>query len=142
MFAWVKARLWPALRAAGCNWSRDDGFLHSAALAYYASASLFPICLVLFAGLGYLSEISPEFQDQQGELLAMVERNASPWLADQLRQMLIGIKTHAGVEGPLGLMTLLVMPSADRNNIFLAFPVPLVMIKWWRGNVRASRECS
>jgi membrane protein len=108
MFAWVKARLWPALRAAVCNWSRDDGFLHSAALAYYASASLFPICLVLFAGLGYLSGISPQFQDQQGELLAMVERNASPWLADQLRQMLAGIKTHASVGGPLGLMTLLV----------------------------------
>ena len=52
MFAWVHARLWPALRAAVCNWIRDDGFLLSAALAYYASVSLFPICLVLFAGLG------------------------------------------------------------------------------------------
>jgi membrane protein len=38
----------------------------------------------------------------------MVERNASPWLADQLRQMLAGIQTHAGVGGPVGLLTLLV----------------------------------
>jgi uncharacterized BrkB/YihY/UPF0761 family membrane protein len=90
MFAWLKARLWPALRDAVCNWSRDDGFLLSAGLAYYASVSLFPICLVLFSGLGYLSQVSPEFQDQQGEILAMVERSASPWLAEQLRQMLAG----------------------------------------------------
>jgi membrane protein len=108
MFAWVKARLWPALRAAVCNWSRDDGFLLSAGLAYYASVALFPICLVLLAGLGYLSQVSPEFQDQQGEFLATVERSASPWLADQLRQMLAGIKTKAAVGGPLGLLTLLV----------------------------------
>lgn len=108
MFEWVNSRLWPALRAAASNWSRDDGFLLSAALAYYASVSMFPICLVLFAGLGYLSLVSLEFQDKQGELLAMVERSASPWLADQLRQMLAGIKTKAAVGGPLGLITLLV----------------------------------
>ncbi len=108
MLVWMKTRLWPALCAAVSNWSRDDGFLLSAALAYYASVSLFPICLVVFAGLGFLSQISPEFQDQQGDLLAMVERNASPWLADQLRQMLAGIKTQAAIGGPLGLLTLLV----------------------------------
>lgn len=108
MFAWVKTRVWPALRDAVCNWSRDDGFELSAALAYYACVSLFPICLLLMAGLGCLSHISPAFQDQQGELLEMVERNTSPWLANQLRQMLAGIRTHAAVGGPLGLITLLV----------------------------------
>ncbi|MFN0053300.1 MAG: YihY/virulence factor BrkB family protein [Planctomycetales bacterium] len=108
MFAWKNARLWPALRAAVRHWIRDDGFLLSAGLAYYASVSLFPICMVLFAGLGYLSQVSFALQDQQGELLAMVERNASPWLADQLRHMLAGIKTQAAVGGPLGLITLLV----------------------------------
>jgi len=104
----MKARLWLPLQAAAFNWIRDDGFLLSAALAYYASVSLFPICLVLFAALGFLSQISPEFQDQQGDLLAMVERNASPWIADQLRRMLAGIKMQATVGGPLGLFILLV----------------------------------
>jgi membrane protein len=108
MIAWVKARLWPVLRSAVCNWIHDDGFLLSAGLAYYGSVALFPICLVLLAGLGYLSQVSPEFQDQQGEFLATVERSASPWLADQLRQILAGIKTKAAVGGPLGLLTLLV----------------------------------
>lgn len=108
MFNWMTGRLWPALRSAFCNWNRDDGFLLTAALAYYATVSLFPICLVLFAALGYLSQVSPQFQDQQGELLAMVERTASPWLADQLREMLTGIKTHAAVGGPVGLLLLLV----------------------------------
>ena len=77
-------------------------------MSYYASFALFPICLVLLAGLGYLSQVSPEFQDQQGEFLATVERNTSPWLADQVGQMLAGIKTQAAVGGPLGLLTLLV----------------------------------
>ena len=108
MITWVRLRLWPALRLAVRNWNRNDGFAFSAALAFYASVSLFPICLVLLAGLGFLSKVSPEFQDQQGEFLAMVERNASPWLADQLGQMLAGIKTQAGVGGPLGLLALLV----------------------------------
>ena len=102
MFAWVTARLWPALRAAVSNWSRDDGFLLSAALAFYASVSLFPICLVLLAGLGCLSQFSPAFQDQQGELLAVVERSASPWLADHLRQLFAGITTQAAVGGAGG----------------------------------------
>lgn len=108
MFNWMTWRLWPALRSAVDNWNRDDGFLLTAALAYYATVALFPICLVLFAALGYLSQVSPQFQDQQGELLAMVQRSASPWLADQLREMLAGIKTHAGVGGPVGLVLLLI----------------------------------
>jgi membrane protein len=133
MVAWLTGRLWPALRTAVRNWSRDDGFLLSAALAYYASVSLFPICLVLFAGLGYLSQVSPEFQDQQGEVLAMVARNASPWLADQLRQMLAGIKTQAAVGGPAGLMILLVTAI----SVFVQLDASIARI--WGIPVNASR---
>lgn len=107
VFAWVKGRLWPALRVALGEWDRHDGYLLSAALAYYASLSLFPLCLVLIAGLGHLSQISPALENQQAQLLAAVERNASPWLAAQLQSMLAGIKTQAGVGGPLGLVSLL-----------------------------------
>ncbi|MFN0053198.1 MAG: hypothetical protein ACKV0T_13525 [Planctomycetales bacterium] len=51
-----------ALRIAVRGWFRHDGSVLSAALAYYASLSLFPILLVLIAGLGYLSRISPALQ--------------------------------------------------------------------------------
>ncbi len=102
------AEYWGALRSSAGHWQRDDGFLLSAGLGYYASVSLFPICLLLLAGLGRLSKVSPAFQDQQGELLAMVNSSGSPWLADQLRKLLTGIETQAAVGGPVGLVTLLV----------------------------------
>ncbi len=107
MSAWIRRRLWPALKKALREWDRHDGYLLSAALAYYASLSLFPLCLMLIAALGHLSQFSPVLENQQAQLLAVVERNASPWLAAQLESMLAGIKTQAGVGGPLGLISLL-----------------------------------
>ena len=78
----------------------------SAALAYYAAVSLFPLCLVLMAGIGWLSRISSQWQNQQQHLLLMVERNASPWVAEQLANLLKGIETNAAWGGPFGLATL------------------------------------
>ncbi|HLJ11342.1 MAG TPA: YihY/virulence factor BrkB family protein [Planctomycetaceae bacterium] len=101
-------RLWGGLKAAAWNWSKNDGAMMSAALAYYASLSLFPACLLLIAGLGWLSHASAEFQGQQQQLLDMVERNASPWLAVQLKAMMTGIKTQAIIAGPLATLSLIV----------------------------------
>lgn len=103
----LMGRLWISFRLAFDEWSRHDGYLLSAALAYYASLSLFPICLVLIAGLGQLSNFSVSLEDQQAQLLAAVERNSSPWLATQLQSLLSGIKANAGIGGPIGLISLL-----------------------------------
>lgn len=103
----MKERAWPVLKRTWQGWSRHDGFLLSAAMAYYAAFSLFPLCLVLIAGLGLASRLSIEVQNEQQKLLALIGQNVSPWLAEQLGHILVGVQVQAGVGGPLGLVALL-----------------------------------
>jgi membrane protein len=85
----------------------DDGLWLAAAMAYYAAFSFFPLLLVLIAGLGLLLRISPGAQDAQSTLLAIVARSASPAMANELNQVLAGVKAQAGINGPLGLLGML-----------------------------------
>jgi len=106
--AWLSVgKIWQTLRTTLNQWSEDDGSLMSAAMAYYAAFSLFPLCLVLIAGLGFVMRFLPQAKDAQQQLIDFAEQNASPWLAEQLSQLLSGIEAGAAVGGPLGLLTLL-----------------------------------
>jgi len=89
------------------GWQEDDGFLLSAAMAYYAAFSLFPLCLVLIAAVGFVLHFSQRADTAQGVLLNQVKQSVSPWLADQLQALLAGVKMNAGLGGPLGVVTLL-----------------------------------
>jgi membrane protein len=110
---WLKTRVWPVTLRTWQGWQEDDGFLLSAAMAYYAAFSLFPLLLVLIAGLGVVMRLSPQTaQDAQQTLLGLLGDNeglagaAGPWLADQLRALLTGVKTRAGLGGPIGAVAL------------------------------------
>ena len=48
--------IWSVVQKTWEGWQADDGFLLSAAMAYYAAFSLFPLCLVLIAILGFVLE--------------------------------------------------------------------------------------
>ncbi len=89
------------------GWQEDDGFLLSAAMAYYAAFSLFPLCLVLISILGFVLRLSQQADDAQAVLLEQVKQQVNPWLADQLQALLAGVKENAGLGGPLGAVTLL-----------------------------------
>ena len=89
------------------GWQKDDGFLLSAAMAYYAAFSLFPLCLVLISVLGFVLRLSQRADNAQGVLLNQVNQQMGPWLADQLQALLAGVKSSAGLGGPLGAVTLL-----------------------------------
>ena len=101
-------RLLSSLWAAVEGWSNDGCGVYSAALAYYAAFSLFPVILVLTSALGYVSRLSPGFQNLQQQLLETVSTNASPWLAMQIESLLSGIKDQANIGGPIGLITLMI----------------------------------
>jgi membrane protein len=98
---------WRVLRMTWEGWQKDDGFLLSAAMAYYAAFSLFPLCLVLIAVLGFVMRLSAQAQDARQQLFREVERHAGPWLAGQLEALLAGVSSHAGLGGPVGIVTLL-----------------------------------
>ena len=78
----------------------SDGFLLSAAMAYYAAFSLFPLCLVLIAILGFVMQFSSQAQDAQRQLLDLVSQNGGPWLAEQLQGLLAGVKALVAEAAP------------------------------------------
>lgn len=105
--SWFSRRVWSPLKATFENWNQHDGGLLSAAMAFYASFSLFPLLLVLIAGLGLAARFSAHGQNARQELLTVVDRNAGPWVAIQLKNILDGVEDKAGVGGPLGLAALI-----------------------------------
>ncbi len=119
-------RAWSILERTGRGWSDDDGLLLSAAMAYYAAFSLFPLCLVLIAILGFVTRFSARAQDAQQQLLDMVAQGAGPWLAGQLQQVLQGVETEAPLGGPLGLAIL----SFGAIGIFMQLEASFARI--WR----------
>jgi len=104
---WINRYGWPVLRSTWNGWRKHDGTLLSAATAYYAAFSLFPLCLVLIAGLGVVGRCSTFVQVEQRDLLDRVAKNVSPWLAGQLDDVLFAVQARAMLGGPLGLLALL-----------------------------------
>jgi membrane protein len=111
MLIWMKKHAWPVVERTWKGWQEVDGLLLSAAMAYYAAFSLFPLCLVLISILGFVIRFSSHAQDEQQQLLALVAENAGPagpWLAQQLGALLAGVQSQATLGGPIGVLTLLV----------------------------------
>lgn len=88
-------------------WQDDDGFLLSAAMAYYAAFSLFPLCLVLIAILGFVLRLSRLADNARTLLLKQVADHTTPWLRDQLGSLLDGVQSNAAFGGPFGAIALL-----------------------------------
>ena len=106
MFGRIWRRWWRLLVATWNGWRQNDGGMLSAAIAYYGAFSLFPLCLVLVAGLGFVGRYSTFVYTEQQALIAHVAKNISPWLADELRVLLSGIQTQASMGGVVGLAAL------------------------------------
>jgi membrane protein len=88
-------------------WQEDDGFLLSAAMAYYAAFSLFPLCLVLVAILGFVLRMSQQAADARKLLLEELAQHTTLWLSDKLGTLLEGVQSHAAFGGPFGAIALL-----------------------------------
>ena len=107
MLGWLTNRVLRVLQKTWEGWQSDDGFLMSAAMAYYAAFSLFPLCLVLISILGFVLRASRQAADAQGVLLEQVKQHTGPWLAEQLHVLLAGVQSNALLGGPLGIVALL-----------------------------------
>ena len=108
MLGRIFRRAWSVLRTTWSGWRKDDGSLLSAATAYYATFSFFALCLVVIAGLGFVGRYSTTLQAQQATFLERVGSNVSPWLADQLQNILAAVEARAVLGGPLGLVALMI----------------------------------
>lgn len=90
---------------AGKRWQEDDASAMAASVAYYLSLSLFPMLLLLTAGLGIVLKFTELGHDAELKLLEVVKEHCSPSLETQVRAVLSQLQTHSMVGGPFGLVT-------------------------------------
>lgn len=107
MLGSIVNRGWFVLKSTCNGWRNDGGALLSAAMAYYAAFSLFPLCLVLIAGLGFVGRYSDFAKVEQHNLIVRVAENVGPWVAEELDGILAGVEARAMLGGPLGLLILI-----------------------------------
>ena len=117
----LRRDLLPLLKETYSEFQADEASTLGAALAYYALFSLFPLLLLLIAGLGYVLQYWDQAINVQDEILAAVSRNFSPQLSDALNQILGGIKNNAGGATVIGLVTLLIGASSVFQQLDLSF---------------------
>jgi membrane protein len=114
-------RLLRRLLAAYHGFNAHDGSLMAAAMAYYLALSLFPLLLVLVAGLGVALESTAVGQDAQNRVLDAIEQQVSPELAEQIGRALKTVSTNASSSGPIGFAVLLVTAIAIFTQVDHAF---------------------
>ncbi|HEX9371346.1 MAG TPA: YihY/virulence factor BrkB family protein [Roseiflexaceae bacterium] len=113
--------LLPLLKETGSEFQKDEAGQLGAALSYYAMFSIFPLLLLLIAGLGYVLQYWDQAIDVQKEILDAVSRNFSPQVSGILEQILGGIKNRAGGATLIGLITLLIGASGVFQQLDQSF---------------------
>ena len=109
MLRWVmKLRPVRILQETLRQWFADDGSLLAAAVAYYGALSLFPLLLVLIAIIGFVLNLTRSGADARQQVLSAVGEQGSSRLQEQIGAMLDGVQQDAIVNGPLGILTLLI----------------------------------
>jgi len=117
----LRRDLLPLLKETYSEFQADEASTLGAALAYYALLSLFPLLLLLIAGLGYVLQYWDQAINVQDEILTAVSRNFSAQLSDALKEILSGIKNNAGGATMVGLITLLIGASNVFQQLDLSF---------------------
>lgn len=97
------------------------GTMLAAAIAYYLAFSLFPLMLVLVAGLGWAFRATAAGHDAQQRVLAAIADQASPTLRDQIQEAFTTVEQRAGASGTFGIAVLLVASVAIFTQLDYAF---------------------
>lgn len=99
-----KQVVWSIIAAAK-KWQEDDAGAMAAGVAYYLALSLFPMLLLLTAGLGLVFRFTNYGHDAELQILSIVAEHCSPTLEQQVREVLSQLREHSVVGGPFGLVT-------------------------------------
>ncbi|MCH7226801.1 YihY/virulence factor BrkB family protein [Haloferula sp. A504] len=83
----------------------------AAGVAFYAALSLFPLMLMLIAGVGYFFRFVERGRDAREEILATVSQQLSPQVGEALGEMLGRVQSGALVTGPLAGVALVFTAS-------------------------------
>jgi len=117
----LKKDILPLLKETWQEFQKDEAGQLGAALAYYAMFSIFPLLLLLIAGLGFVLRYWDAAIDVQQQILAAVARNLSPQLSTTLADILSGVKSQAGGATVIGVITLLIGASGVFQQLDYSF---------------------
>ncbi len=92
----IVKQLWTILEKTITRWTRNDGNLLAASMAYYAAFSFYPLLWVLISVLGFALRFSASAQNARQQLLDFLSRSMSPALADEVARLLSGVQDRAG----------------------------------------------
>lgn len=121
---WITNRLrreWHHLRGAYDRWTRDDGWLMAAAVAYYVGLSFFPLLLVLISAFGLFLRFSEQGQDAKAALLNLLARHLSPELEANVATALELVQAKATINGPMALAGIVLASMAGFVQFERAF---------------------
>ncbi|MBP88555.1 MAG: hypothetical protein CMJ64_17875 [Planctomycetaceae bacterium] len=97
---------------AARRWQKDDAGLLAGCVAYYATLSLFPLMMVLIAGLGVFLRFTNIGHDAELYVIAAIGQATSETVATQVASAFDQIQQQALLSGPLGIIGLLVAALA------------------------------
>jgi len=106
---------------AGHHFADKGGTMLAAAIAYYLAFSLFPLMLVLVAGIGWAFRATAAGHDAQQRVMAAIAEQASPNLRDQLEAAFNAVEQKAAAGGSLGIVVLIVASVAIFTQLDYAF---------------------
>jgi membrane protein len=119
-FRVIKRFFWQLYESYG-NWRKDDASVLAAATSYYMSLSFFPLLLILLSILGFLLRYSNWGIDAQQRLLKLLAESTAPSLATQVDVALSSVGSSAALNGPLGIITLLLASMVVFAHVEKAF---------------------
>jgi membrane protein len=125
----LKKDVLPLLQETWQKFQNDDAGQLGAALAYYATFSIFPLLLLLLAGLGFVLNYWPIASDAQEQILAAISQNFSPQLSETIKPLLEPLKNQiahtlqdqAGVAVVIALAVMLLGASGVFQQLDTSF---------------------
>jgi membrane protein len=128
------------LVAAHKRWQADDGSAMAASVAYYLALSLFPMLLLLIAGVGLVMRFTRLGHDAEVQILSIVAEHCSTTLETQFREVLAQLRDHSVVGGPFGLATAILAAIGVFYQFERAFDkiwrIPTPAKSNWKATVR------
>ena len=109
------------LAAAYDRWSRDDGPVMAAAVAYYIALSFFPLLLLLISGLGLFFRFAHTGQSAHQAVLTLIKSDLSPSARTAVEQALDQVRDRSTIHGPIALVMMLISAIAGFVQLQQAF---------------------
>jgi len=88
----IVKRIFDVLQKTVLRWSRNDGNLLAASMAYYAAFSFFPLLWVLISALNFALTYSASAQNAREQLLDFIAQSTAPGLAEEVARLLSGVQ--------------------------------------------------